>query len=116
VLTWNLNMANGTTETILVNVDGKIPAKTACDSIRFLSGPWSAVYNTGTGAQKSDYTGRVSIQVTCPLRLAFRIGKKTAREKSRAVCIRVGAAARSTSCGSACPNPACPRASFRSCP
>jgi hypothetical protein len=66
VLTWNLDMAQGTTETILVNVDGKIPAKTACDSIRYLSGPWSAVYNAGAGAQKSEYTGRVSVQVTCP--------------------------------------------------
>lgn len=66
VLTWTLDMADGATETILVNVDGKIPAKTACDSIRYLSGPWSAVYDVGTGAQKSEYTGRVSVQVTCP--------------------------------------------------
>ena len=66
VLTWTLDMANGTTETLLVNVDGNIPASAACDSIRYLSGPWSAVYDAGAGAQKSDYTGRVSIQVTCP--------------------------------------------------
>lgn len=66
VLTWTLDMANGTTETLLVNVDGNIPASAACDSIRYLSGPWSAVYDAGGGAQKSDYTGRVSIQVTCP--------------------------------------------------
>ena len=51
---------------LLVNVDGNIPASAACDSIRYLSGPWSAVYDAGAGAQKSDYTGRVSIQVTCP--------------------------------------------------
>jgi hypothetical protein len=66
VLTWNLDMPNGTTETLLINVDGKIPASAACDSIRYLSGAWSAVYDVGLGAQKSDYTGRVSIQVTCP--------------------------------------------------
>jgi len=65
VLTWTLDMPNGTTETLLVNVDGKIPASAVCDSIRYLSGPWSAVYDAGSGAQKSDYTGRVSIQV-CP--------------------------------------------------
>ena len=67
VLTWNLDMPNGSTETLLVNVGGKIPASAACDSIRYLSGAWSAVYDAGLGAQKSDYTGRVSIQVTCPV-------------------------------------------------
>jgi len=66
VLTWNLNMLNGTTETILVTVNGNIPASAVCDSIRYLSGPWSAVYNAGSGPQKSAYTGRVSVQVTCP--------------------------------------------------
>jgi hypothetical protein len=66
VLTWNLDMPSGTTETILVNVDGKIPQSAVCDSIRYLSGPWSAVYDPGAGSMKSDYTGRVSIQVTCP--------------------------------------------------
>ena len=66
VLTWNVDMPNGTTETLLVNVDGKIPASAVCDSIRYLSGAWSAVYDAGLGSQKSPYTGRVSIQVTCP--------------------------------------------------
>lgn len=66
VLTWNLDMPNGTTETILVTVNGKIPASASCDSIRYLSGPWSAVYDAGGGPQKSAYTGRVSVQVTCP--------------------------------------------------
>lgn len=66
VLTWNLDMPNGSTETLLVNVNGNIPASAACDSIRYLSGAWSAVYDAGLGPQKSDYTGRVSIQVTCP--------------------------------------------------
>jgi hypothetical protein len=66
VLTWNLDMPNGSTETLLVNVNGNIPASAACDSIRYLSGAWSAVYDAGLGSQKSDYTGRVSIQVTCP--------------------------------------------------
>lgn len=66
VLTWNLSMASGATATLLVTVNGKIPATAVCDSIRYLSGPWSAVYDTGGGAQKSDYTGRVSVQVTCP--------------------------------------------------
>ena len=66
LLTWNLDMPNGTTETILVTVNGKIPASAVCDSIRYLSGPWSAVYNPGGGSLKSPYTGRVSVQVTCP--------------------------------------------------
>jgi hypothetical protein len=66
VLVWNLDMPSGTTETLLVNVNGSIPASAVCDSIRYLSGPWSAVYDAGSGAQKSEYTGRVSIQVTCP--------------------------------------------------
>ena len=66
VLTWNVDMPNGSTETLLVTVDGKIPASAACDSIRYLSGAWSAVYDAGLGSQKSPYTGRVSIQVTCP--------------------------------------------------
>jgi hypothetical protein len=67
VLTWNLDMPSGTTETLLVTVDGHIPASAACESLRYLSGPWSAVYNPGTGAVKSDYTGRVTVTVACPL-------------------------------------------------
>lgn len=66
VLTWTLDMPTGSTETLLVKVDGKIPAPAICDSIRYLSGPWSAVYDAGAGSQKSEYTGRVSVQVTCP--------------------------------------------------
>lgn len=74
VLTWNLDMPNGTTETLLVTVDGHIPASADCESIRFLSGPWSAVYDAGAGAVKSDYTGRVSVQVSCPLLRAAPTG------------------------------------------
>jgi hypothetical protein len=74
VLTWNLDMPSGTTETLLVTVNGHIPASAVCNSIRYLSGPWSAVYNPGTGAVKSEYTGRVSIQVTCPLLKATPVG------------------------------------------
>jgi hypothetical protein len=66
IVVWNLDMPSGSTHTILVNVDGKIPRSAACESIRYLSGPWSAVYDAGAGSQKSDYTGRVSVTVTCP--------------------------------------------------
>jgi hypothetical protein len=66
VLTWNLDLANGASATLLATVDGKIPNSTPCDQVRFLSGPWSAVYDAGSGSQKSDYTGRVSVTVTCP--------------------------------------------------
>jgi hypothetical protein len=74
VLSWFLDMPTGTTETLLVTVSGHIPASAVCDSIRYLSGPWSAVYNPGTGAVKSEYTGRVSITVTCPLLKAAPVG------------------------------------------
>ena len=67
-ITWFTDLPNASCKEILVTVDGKIPNSALCDSIRFLSGPWSAVYDTGDGlgARKSEYTGRVSATVTCP--------------------------------------------------
>jgi hypothetical protein len=71
VITWTVTIADGATETIDVTVDGTVPAGAVCDSVRFLSGPWSAVYNLPAddpdiGPIKSSYTGRVSLTVTCP--------------------------------------------------
>ena len=75
VLTWTVSILNGETKTLNVEVDGTIPASALCSidpnapdegTVRFLSGAWSAVYDDGSGPQKSDYTGRVSIVVTCP--------------------------------------------------
>lgn len=75
VVTWTLNLADGAEATLNVNVNGTIPASSACSpnpdipiagTTRYLSGPWSAVYDDGSGPQKSEYTERVSILVTCP--------------------------------------------------
>ena len=75
VLTWTVSILNGQTKTLDVYVNGTIPASSLCSidpnepdegTVRYLSGAWSAVYDTGSGPQKSDYTGRVSIVVTCP--------------------------------------------------
>jgi hypothetical protein len=70
VLRWTIgNMTAPQEETLDVTVNGAIKKGTAeCGKIKYLSGPWSATYSTdgGTTFQKSDYTGRVSLIVTCP--------------------------------------------------
>jgi hypothetical protein len=70
VLTWMLDIANGETETLAVTVCGSIKPSTPYDSILFLSGAWSAVYDDDddpvTPDVKTEYTGRVSITVTEP--------------------------------------------------
>lgn len=70
VITWTLNLADGATETLNVEISGCIPSSAPDGQIRYLSGAWSAAYNAGSGPQKSAYSGRVSITVdnstTCP--------------------------------------------------
>lgn len=66
VITWTVNVADGTTVTIDVTVNGTIPANAADGQIRYISGAWSAVYDAGSGPQKSDYSGRVFLTVTVP--------------------------------------------------
>ena len=75
VITWTVDLAQGEAQTLVVILNGSIPEYADCspdpnapepDSIRFLSGEWSAVYMSETGPQKTEYTGRVSVTVTCP--------------------------------------------------
>jgi hypothetical protein len=68
VLRWKIgDMTAGQEETLLVTVKGSIKPSAVCGSIQYLSGPWSATYSTDGGAtfQKSDYTDRVFVTVTC---------------------------------------------------
>lgn len=66
VLTWTVDIADGATVTLDVTVDGTIPVSAPDGQIRYLSGAWSAVYDAGSGPQKSAYSGRVFITVTVP--------------------------------------------------
>jgi hypothetical protein len=63
VLTWIVDIANGQTKTIDVTVNGTVPCSAQDGQILFISGPWSAVFDDGSGPQKSDYSGRVSLTV-----------------------------------------------------
>jgi len=58
-------MTAGQTETLVVDLTGSIPPKTPDCQVRYLSGPWSALFSTNGGVNfdKTDYTGRVSVQV-----------------------------------------------------
>ena len=64
VLTWTVDIADGATVTLDVTVNGTIPGSAPDGQIRYLSGAWSAVYDDGSGPQKSAYSGRVFITVT----------------------------------------------------
>jgi hypothetical protein len=71
VILWNIgNMSAGSHATMDVQVCGTT-AKFACPSdpvTEFLTGSWSTTFTPAGGVPtKSDYTGRVSIDVTCPL-------------------------------------------------
>ena len=75
VITWNVDLPQSGGQTLVVILDGFIPEYADCaadanspdsESVRYLSGEWSATYNPGTGPVKTDYTGRVSVVVTCP--------------------------------------------------
>jgi hypothetical protein len=65
VILWTIgDMAKGTDAYLTVDLAGSIPARTADCQVRYLSGPWSALYSEdGIVTEKSDYTGRVSVQV-----------------------------------------------------
>jgi hypothetical protein len=63
VLTWIVDIDNGQTKTIEVTVNGKVPCSAPDGQILFISGPWSAVFDDGSGPQKSAYSGRVSLTV-----------------------------------------------------
>jgi hypothetical protein len=68
VITWIGDLDSGESVDITVHVCGKIKASTACGTLMFLSGPWSATYtDPDTGLPvKTDYTGRAQLTVTCP--------------------------------------------------
>jgi hypothetical protein len=65
VILWTIgDMTAGQTETLGVLLSGSIPPKTPDCQVRFLSGPWSALFSTdGINFEKTDYTGRVTINV-----------------------------------------------------
>jgi hypothetical protein len=63
VLTWIVDIANGQTKTIKVTVNGTVPCSAPDGQILFISGPWSAVFDDGSGPQKSAFSGRVSLTV-----------------------------------------------------
>ncbi len=65
VILWRIgDMTAGQTETLRVDLSGTIPRDTPDCQIRYLSGAWSALFSLdGINFQKTDYTGRVSIQV-----------------------------------------------------
>jgi hypothetical protein len=62
---WNIgNMYAGTTAHLGVVLSGSIPKNTPDCQIRYLSGPWSALFSTdGVAFTKTDYTGRVTLYV-----------------------------------------------------
>jgi hypothetical protein len=68
VITWTGDIAQGETVSIDVTVCGTIKAKTACGTVLFLNGPWSAAFTDPDTLLpvKTDYTGRLTIEVTCP--------------------------------------------------
>ena len=65
VILWSIgDMTAGQTATLSVPLSGSIPTKTPDCQVRYLSGSWSALFSTdGINFEKTDYTGRVSIQV-----------------------------------------------------
>jgi hypothetical protein len=67
IITWQIgNMSANQTVTLDVQVCGDIKKSAVCDSIQYLSGPWSVTYNDENGiTHKSDYSGRVTVTVTC---------------------------------------------------
>jgi hypothetical protein len=62
---WTIGaMEFGDTTTLTVDLSGSIPPKTPDCQLRYLSGPWSAIYKADGLTLKSDYTGRVFLFVT----------------------------------------------------
>jgi hypothetical protein len=75
VILWNIgSMTPGESENLVVKVCGttaKLNCPTALPLTEYLTGPWSTTYGHLVSGvltyDKSDYTGRVSIDTTCPL-------------------------------------------------
>lgn len=75
VILWNIgNMTPGESENLVVKVCGttaKLNCPTDPPLTEYLTGPWSTTYghlvNGVLTYDKSDYTGRVSIDTTCPI-------------------------------------------------
>jgi len=65
VILWTIGDMNaGDTAHLVVDLSGSVPAKTPDCQVRYLSGPWSALFSTdGITFEKSEYTGRVSVEV-----------------------------------------------------
>jgi len=65
IILWTIgDMTANQEASLLVDIQGSIPRKTKDCEIRYLTGAWSALYSLdGSTILKSDYTGRVSIQV-----------------------------------------------------
>ena len=75
ILKWVIDLIDGEMASLLVIMDGDIPVGHACsddpavtppETIEFLSGAWSAAYKLDGVKEKSAYSGRVSVVVTCP--------------------------------------------------
>jgi hypothetical protein len=68
VITWTGDIAQGETVSIDVEVCGTIKSNAACGTVLFLNGPWSAAFTDPDTLLpvKTDYTGRLTIEVTCP--------------------------------------------------
>jgi hypothetical protein len=63
VVTWNRDLAEQAEAHLDVTLSGTVKSGTLSGTILFLSGPWSAVYDPGTGPVKTDYTDRVTVTV-----------------------------------------------------
>ncbi len=75
IITWTIDLIDEEVASLDVTMDGRISSSHACawdpnvpslNHIEYLSGAWSAAYNAGAGKEKSEYSGRVSVVVTCP--------------------------------------------------
>ena len=62
---WTIgDMVAGQDATLTIPLSGSIPDRTPDCQVRYLSGPWSALFSTDAiNFEKTDYTGRVSIQI-----------------------------------------------------
>jgi len=66
VLTWIVTLPDQESANLEITLTGTIPSSAPCGQVRGLLGPWSAAYVDDEGnTQKSDYTGKITIEVTC---------------------------------------------------
>jgi len=66
VLTWIVELDDQESATLDIELQGTIPSSAPCGEVRGLLGPWSAAYVYNGIKKKSDYTGKITIEVTCP--------------------------------------------------